>query len=238
MAADDEARELLASAGGDAASLHAMTERRLSGEPLAWITGTAAFGDRRVVVHPGVYVPRWQSLELARRATARLPEDGIALDLCTGSGALATTIKSARPAARILATDADERAVVCARANGVEARRGDLFAPVPLSFRGATHVVVAVVPYVPSTELHLLPRDTLDFEDADHYDGGRDGADVLRRVVTEAHAFLRPGGALLFELGGDQGGLLRPLLEELGYGAVETWCDEDGDVRGLEATYG
>jgi release factor glutamine methyltransferase len=238
VAADEEARELVASTGGDTDSLHARADRRLTGEPLAWITGTVAFGDRRVVVHPGVYVPRWQSLELAWRAAARLPEDGIALDLCTGSGAIGTTMLSARPAAQILATDADERAVVCARANGVDARRGDLFDPVPPSFRGATDVVVAVVPYVPSTELRLLPRDTLDFEDADHYDGGRDGADVLRRVVTEAPAFLRPGGALLLELGGDQDGLLRPLLDERGYRGVETWCDEDGDVRGVEATYG
>jgi release factor glutamine methyltransferase len=238
VAADEEAHELVASAGGDTDSLHALADRRLTGEPLAWITGTAAFGDRRVVVHPGVYVPRWQSLELARRAAGRLPEDGIALDLCTGSGAIATTILSARRAARMLATDADERAVVCARANGVDARRGDLFAPVPPSFRAATDVVVAVVPYVPSTELRLLPRDTLDFEDADHYDGGPDGADVLRRVVTEAPAFLRPGGSLLLELGGDQDGQLRPLLDELGYRAVETWCDEDGDLRGVEATYG
>lgn len=239
MAADDEARELVASAGGDPASLHAMAERRLNGQPLAWITGTAAFGDRRVVVHPGVYVPRWQSLELAHRAAARLPvEGGIALDVCTGSGAIAAAILAARPATLLLATDADERAVVCARANGVDARRGDLFAPVPRSLRAAAHVVVAVVPYVPSTELHLLPRDTLEFEDADHYDGGRDGADLLRRLVAEAPAFLRPGGSLLLELGGDQDDLLRPLLDELGYRAVETWSDEDGDVRGLEATYG
>ena len=177
-------------------------------------------------------------MELARRAGARLPHDGKAIDLCTGSGAVAAALRAARPAARIVATDSDSRAVACAQANGVEAYQGDLFAAVPDSFRDETDVVVAVVPYVPSTEFHLLPRDTLRFEDASHYDGGPDGADVLRRVVADAPGFLRPGGAVLLELGGDQADVLRPTLDHLGYASVRTWSDEDGDLRGLEATYG
>ena len=70
------ARELVEAAGGDADRLETLTQRRLGGEPLAWITGWAAFGDVTVAVDPGVYVPRWQSLELARRAAARLPDRG------------------------------------------------------------------------------------------------------------------------------------------------------------------
>jgi len=238
VAAEDEARELIASAGADASAAHTLADRRLTGEPLAWITGQATFGEYSVVVHPGVYVPRWQSLELARRAAARLPADGTAIDLCTGSGAIAAALGAVRPGARIVATDSDERAAACARANGVEAWPGDLFAPLPASLQAATDVVVSVVPYVPSTELHLLPRDTLAFEDASHYDGGPAGLDLLRRVVTEAPGFLRPGGALLLELGGDQAHLLRPALDGAGFGSVETWSDEDGDLRGLEATFG
>jgi release factor glutamine methyltransferase len=95
-----------------------------------------------------------------------------------------------------------------------------------------------VVPYVPSTEFHLLPRDTLRFEDPSHYDGGPDGAHLLRRVVADAPDFLRRGGALLLELGGDQAEVLPPILESVGYASVRTWTDEDGDLRGLEATYG
>ena len=218
--------------------LRALADRRLAGEPLAWITGRAGFGDQSILVAPGVYVPRWQSVELARRAGARLPPDGKAIDLCTGSGAVAAALRTVRPAARIVATDSDRRAVACARANGVEAFQGDLFAAVPDSFRGETDVVVAVVPYVPSTAFHLLPRDTLRFEDASHYDGGPDGADVLRRVVADAPGILRPGGAVLLELGGDQADVLRPTLDQLGYGGVRIWFDEDGNVRGLETTYG
>jgi release factor glutamine methyltransferase len=216
--------------------LERLEARRLSGEPLAWITGHAEFGDLVVRVDPGVYVPRWQSLELARRASALLPETGNAIDLCTGSGAVAVALRARRPSARIVATDLDDGAVACARANGVEAYRGDLFAAVPPDLRGDTDVIVAVVPYVPSTELRLLPRDTLGFEDASHYDGGLDGTDVLRRVVTDAPRFLRPGGALLLELGGAQADLLGPTLGHHGYAPTRTWTDEDGDLRGLEAT--
>ena len=186
----------------------------------------------------GVYVPRWQSVPLARRAAARLPDAGTAIDLCTGSGAVAAVLRRARPAARIVATDSDAGAVACARSNGVDAYRGDLFAPVPPELRGRTDVVVAVVPYVPTAALRLLPRDTLRFEDAAHYDGGPDGTDLLCRVVTEAPAFLRAGGALLLELGGRQAEALRPTVEELGYGSMETWSDEDGDPRGMEAVWG
>jgi release factor glutamine methyltransferase len=235
VAAEEEASELCTSAGGDRAALAASVERRLAGEPLAWITGRADFDDLEVEVHPGVYVPRWQSVELARRAGARLPHDGAAIDLCTGTGAVAAALRAVRPAARIVATDRDARAVACARANRVTTFEGDLFEPVPASFRGTTDVVVSVVPYVPSTALRLLPRDTLAFEDGSHYDGGADGTDLLRRVVADAPAFLRPGGALLLELGGDQADLLGPALEHAGYSAVRTWCDEDGDLRGLEA---
>ena len=238
VAAAEEADELIACAGGDGPSLRAMTDRRLAGEPLAWITGRASFGDQSILVDPGVYVPRWQSVELAARAGARLPVEGRAIDLCTGTGAVAAALRLAKPAARIVATDSDSRAVACAQANGVEAYHGDLFDAVPDSFRGETDVVVAVVPYVPSTEFHLLPRDTLRFEDASHYDGGPDGADVLRRVVAGAPGFLRPGGALLLELGGDQADLLRVTLDDLGYAAIRIWTDEDGDLRGLEATFG
>jgi release factor glutamine methyltransferase len=238
VAAEEEARELLACAENDEATVRTLAERRLAGEPLAWITGQAAFGDRSVCVHAGVYVPRWQSIALAGRAAARLPAFGRAIDLCTGTGAVAMALQAVRPSAHVVATDCDARAVACAQANGVEAYQGDLFAAVPSSFRGETDVVVAVVPYVPSTAFHLLPRDTLAFEDPSHYDGGPDGTDVLRRAITDAPGFLRPGGALLLELGGDQAGLLRSTLAEAGFHSVATWSDEDGDQRGLEATLG
>jgi release factor glutamine methyltransferase len=107
VAADEEAAELIAAAGGDRPRLISLVHRRIRGEPLAWVTGQTAFGTLTVAVDPGIYVPRWQSLELAARATARLPESGMAIDLCTGSGAIAASIQAQRPAARVIGTDID-----------------------------------------------------------------------------------------------------------------------------------
>src|SRR4051812_49893341 len=89
VAAEDEAEELLARAGGDVELLGSLVERRLTGEPLAWITGSVSFCGLEIRVDPGVYVPRWQSEPLARRAVERLPAGGTPVDLCTGAGAVA-----------------------------------------------------------------------------------------------------------------------------------------------------
>src|SRR5476651_11785 len=92
VAAEEEARELSARAAGDVELLDALVQRRLTGEPLAWITGRTPFCGMEVLVDPGVYVPRWQSEPLARRAVERLPATGTAVDLCTGSGAIAKVL--------------------------------------------------------------------------------------------------------------------------------------------------
>jgi release factor glutamine methyltransferase len=236
VAAEEESAELVARAGGDAERLEALVARRLTGEPLAWITGTVWFCGVEIRVDPGVYVPRWHSETLARRAARRLAPTGIAVDVCTGSGAIAAVLARARPAARILATDADDQAAACAAANGVEVYRGDLFGPLPPVLEGRVDVVVGVVPYVPTPALPLLQRDTLAFESEQSYDGGPDGTDVLRRMLDEGRRFLRPGGAVLLELGGDQAELLRDDLADLGYRDVTVIVDDDGDVRGIEAT--
>jgi len=238
IAAEEEAHELLARAAGDVGLLDSLVARRLTGEPLAWITGSVSFCGLEIRVDPGVYVPRWLSEPLARRAVERLPEDGAAIDLCTGTGAIAKTLTTCHPGARVVASDVDERAVTCATANGVEVYRGDLFAPLPRAFEGRADVVVGVVPYVPTPELPLLQRDTFAFESPLSYDGGPDGTDVLRRVLTDSPRFLRRGGALLLELGGDQADALGDDLARLGFVDVSVLVDEDDDVRGIEATFG
>jgi release factor glutamine methyltransferase len=238
VAADEEADELLARAAGDVELLEGLVERRLTGEPLAWITGSVAFCGLEIRVDRGVYVPRWQSEPLARRAAERLPANGVAVDLCTGAGAIARTLIAAHPGARVAASDLDERAVACARANGVDAYHGDLFAPLPSALEGRVDVVVGVVPYVPTPDLPLLQRDTLAFESPLSYDGGRDGTGILRRVMSDSPRFLRRGGALLLELGGEQADALAADLARLHYVDVSVLVDEDGDVRGIEATLG
>ena len=96
--------------------------------------------------------------------------------------------------------------------------------------------MTGVVPYVPTGELSLLQRDTFTFETPRSYDGGPDGCALLRRALSGAARFLRPGGALLLELGGDEAALIADDLEYAGYADVQVLRDEDGDVRGIEAT--
>ena len=229
--------ELFERADGDEEVLESLVDRRLRGEPIAWIVGYATFCGVRINIHEGVYVPRWQSEPLVHRASERLSEHGIAVDLCTGSGAIATVLRSRRTAARIVATDLDERAVACARSNGVDVYRGDLFEPLPRDLRGQVDVIIAVVPYVPTWRLDVLPRDTFNFEAPLSYDGGPDGVTVLRRVLGNSPDFLRPGGTLLLEIGGDQAEILAPDIARLGFEDVAMLSDDDGDVRGLELTF-
>ncbi len=238
LAAGDEADALLRRAGGDPALLDGLLARRLRGEPLAWITGRVAFCDREIPVEVGVYVPRPHTEQLALRAVERLPPTGIAVDVCTGSGAVALTLSAHRPNARVVATDIDPRAVACAIRNGVDARRGDLYAPVPAELAGRVDVVTGVVPYVPTPDLPLLQRDTFRFETALAYDGGPDGTALLRRAIAEGARFLRSGGALLLELGGDQADAVAGELARAGYSGTAVLADADGDVRGIEATLG
>jgi release factor glutamine methyltransferase len=237
VAADEEAEELLVAADGDAARLEELVLRRETGEPLAWITGDVAFCGLTVLVHKDVYVPRRHTELVAERAAARLPDAGVAIDLCTGCGAVAVTMQARRPGARVVGTDLDPNAVVNARANGVEAYEGDLFAPLPADL-GLADVVVAVVPYVPRRALPLLQRDTFRFETALAYDGGEEGLDILIRLLEAAPSRLRPGGALVLEVGGSQVGDLDADIARLPYTDVTEIIDEDEDLRGIEMVYG
>jgi release factor glutamine methyltransferase len=223
VAAEEEAAELLA-VGAD----EAMVRRREAGEPLAWIVGSAPFCGRRVRVAPGVYVPRSQTEGLARRAAAALPPGGRAVELCCGAGAIAAQLRAEDPTAFVVGVDVDPLAAACARANGVPAIVADVDAPL----RGRFDVVAAVAPYVPTAELAYLPADVQRHEPRRALDGGADGLDLVRRVVEAAERLLRPGGALLLELGGDQD----ERLDLARWCSVEAWFDEDGDLRGLSAT--
>jgi release factor glutamine methyltransferase len=231
LAPDEEAAELWAGAP-DQATLAAWLSRREQGEPLAWIVGTTTFCGRRLRVDRGVYVPRSQSEDLARRAVGLLAPGGRAVDLCTGTGAVAAHLLHEVPGARLLGVDLDRRALACARANGVPTLRGDLGSAL---CSGAFDLVTAVAPYVPTGALAYLPADVLRYEPIEALDGGDDGLAVVRRVVADAQRLLVPGGWLLIELGGEQDELLAPTLGQRGFGAAVVWADEEGDRRGLAA---
>jgi release factor glutamine methyltransferase len=233
VAADEEAEELLLAAAALGAPVDDLVARRVTGEPLPWITGSTTFCGLRVRVDPGVYVPRWHSEAMARRAAEGLPDAGLAVDLCTGAGAVAAVLRHRRPRATVLATDLDPLAVACARSNGVVALLGDLDAPLPPALRGHVDVLTAVVPYVPTEALHLLPRDTLAFEPVVALDGGPGGLRLLAEVVARGATWVRPGGVVLLEVGGDLAAPVADLLDAAGITPEEVLADEEGDDRAV-----
>ena len=227
VAADEEAGMLTEAAGGDPGRLDALVRRREAGEPVEWIVGWAPFCGLRVAVHPGVYVPRVQTEVLARRALALLPPGGVAVDLATGSGAVAAVLQAAQPTATVFATELDPVAVDCARANRIAVKQGDLDEPLPPALQGRVDVLTANVPYVPTSALGFLPRDVQDHEPRTALDGGDDGLDLVRRVLALAPRWLRPGtGRVLVEIGPDQAAAFPDLAHH---------ADDEGDVRAIEA---
>jgi release factor glutamine methyltransferase len=212
-----------------------MLERRIEGEPLPWITGTISFCGLEVRVTPGVYVPRWQTEPLARMAASLMPPDGVAVDLCTGSGAVAMVLAAAAPAARVIATDIDQVAVACARRNGMDARVGRLDEPLPASLEGTADVLTAVPPYVPTDQLRFLPRDVQAHEPRSALDGGPDGTEVLAEIVRRSPRWLRPGGFLVLELGGDQADVVAPIARAAGFDEAQILRDAEDDPRGILA---
>lgn len=232
IAAGEEAAQLLGAAP-DRLTLDRWVTRREQGEPLAWITGATRFCGRSLHVEPGVYVPRAQTEELARRAAARLDDMGLAVDLCTGAGAVAAHLQAQVPSAFVVGIDADLRAAQCARRNGVPSIVADLAEPLVATERTRVGLVTAVAPYVPTEGLRLLPVDVQRYEPRHALDGGIDGLDVVRRVIAAAARLLTIGGWLMLEVGGDQDQQVAPDLEASGFGLVEPWWDDDGDLRGL-----
>ncbi len=233
VAAADEADALIEVASGDPDRLRDLVARRTDGEPVAWLTGSVTFCGLRLSIAPGVYVPRPQTEPMARRAATLLPPSGVAVDLCTGAGAIAAVLAAAEPSARVLATELDPNAVRCARGNGVEVFEGSLDEALPRALAHRVDVLTAVVPYVPTGALRLLPRDVQAFEPRLALDGGPLGTDVLGEVVRRSTVWLRPGGWLLLELGGDQAEPIGRSLTERGYERIDVMVDADGDVRAI-----
>ena len=224
VAADEEAGMLTEAAGGDAGLLDALVRRREAGEPVEWIVGWAPFCGRRVVVHPGVYVPRVQTEVLARRAAMLVRPGAVAVDLATGSGAVAVVLQAS--GAHVVATELDGAAADCARANGVTVYEGDLDEPLPATYEGRVDVLTANVPYVPTAAMALLPRDVQAHEPRLALDGGADGLELVRRVLAVAPRWLRPRtGRALVEIGPDQAAAFPGLVHHR---------DAEGDVRALE----
>ncbi len=216
--------------------------RRARHEPIAYILGQRGFRDLDLKVDPRVLIPRPETELLVDVALTKLTgvEAPLVVDVGTGSGAIALSIAQARPDAQVIAIDVSPDALAVARENGaanglgnVEFLQGDLLTP--LGERRA-HLVASNPPYI-ATEAcrHLMP-DVRDFEPRLALDGGRDGLQVIRRLIPAAAAALRPGGALVIEIGHDQGDALRRLLDGPDWTGAHVHADLAGHDRVAEAT--
>ena len=200
--AEEEAALLVATSG----DIDELVARRVAGEPLEQVVGWAAFGELRIGVRPGVFVPRRRTEFLVEQAVKMLPPDGVVVDLCCGSAAVALLIREHRPDAEIYASDIDPVAIACARDNvatqtaEISVVEGDLFEPLPQNLRGRVDVLVANTPYVPTEAVAFLPVEARDHEPRHTLDGGPDGLMLLRRIATEATDWLRPRGRVLIEI--------------------------------------
>ncbi|MBB2942036.1 release factor glutamine methyltransferase [Actinoplanes lutulentus] len=199
--AEDEAA-VLTEAADDAATLDAMVERRVAGEPLEQVVGYADFHGVRVRLRPGVFVPRLRSELLVRIATQNATNDSIVVDLCCGSGALGMAVRHILPDITLHAADLDPIAVACAAENldGENVHQGDLYDALPTHLRGHVDVLIANVPYVATRHIAFLPAEARDHEPHTALDGGDDGLAIFRAVAERAREWLAPGGVLLSEI--------------------------------------
>ncbi|MGI9823240.1 peptide chain release factor N(5)-glutamine methyltransferase [Agromyces sp. Marseille-Q5079] len=212
----------------DAAVLSALVARRVAREPLQHITGRAPFRSLDLLVGPGVLVPRPETegvAQLAIDALRAMPDaEPIAVDLGTGSGAIALALATEVPYARIYGVEISPEAMAWARRNvdevgvAVTLVEGDLADALP-ELDGQVSVVVSNPPYVPAAAIPADPEVNLHDPVLALY-GGDDGLDVIRALSRRAFALLRPGGALVIEHFETQSAPIADLLAADGWRAV------------------
>lgn len=215
------------------AAAAASLERRLRGEPLAYIVGCKEFHGLEFEVTPAVLVPRPETELLVDWALELLASDAptAVFDLGTGSGAIAVAIAKARPRARITATDRSTEALAVAARNAVRHRVAiELLAGTwwqPLQARRAD-VALSNPPYVAEGDIHLA---ALQHEPGSALVAGPSGLDDLRAIVGDASAHLNSGGWLLLEHGSEQAPAVRTMLQDARFEAVQTRRDLAGHER-------
>ncbi|WP_328999798.1 putative protein N(5)-glutamine methyltransferase [Kribbella sp. NBC_00709] len=236
--AEDEAA-LIAETARDAAELTAMVDQRVAGQPLEYVVGWASFCGLRIVVDPGVFIPRRRTEFLVAEALRVTVAGSVVVDLACGSGALGAAVAAEREVS-LYAADIESAAVRCARRNldpvGGTVSQGDLFAALPERLRGRVDVLLANVPYVPTGEIRLLPAEARLYEPHVTLDGGADGLETLRRVVAEAPQWLAPGGHLFTETSEGQAPVAQAVMVEHGLEA-EVVADDDLGATVVHGTY-
>ena len=214
------------------ARLEPLLQRRLAGEPLAYITGSKEFFGLPLQVDARVLDPRPDTETLVEWALENLPADAPCdvLDLGTGSGAIALALQHQRPQARVSAVDASPDALAVAQANADR-----LQLPVQCiqshwlrDVEGRFDLIVSNPPYIRADDPHLA---ALRHEPLQALASGADGLEDIRTIIKQAPAHLKAGGWLLFEHGWDQAATVRELFTGAGWQQVQSRCDLAGIER-------
>lgn len=225
------------------ATMRDLVNRRAKREPVAYLVGYREFFSLEFRVTADVLIPRPETETLVMEALAvakPLPAPAV-LDLCTGSGCVAIAIAKHCPTATVTATDISPAALAIAADNAmkhkvserVSFQEGDLFAslaPDPMF-----DVIVSNPPYIPSADIATLHADVQQYEPRLALDGGRDGLDLIRRILIDAKSHLKPGGWLMCEFTPEQAATILALATEHGYADAAIVKDTAHEPRFLRA---
>lgn len=204
-----------------------LVSERCQGKPVQYITNRQEFMGLELYVSPGTLIPRADT-EIVAEKVIELTK-GIAhpniIDMCTGSGAIAVSLARYIPGSRVWAVDISDYAIECCSVNvnrfGLESRvsivKSDLFKNIDEEgLAGNIDVIVSNPPYIESAVIRELSANVRDYEPHLALDGGKDGLVYYRRIVEESAGFLKGNGILAFEIGYDQGGRVKNIMEESG----------------------
>jgi release factor glutamine methyltransferase len=212
---------------------------RCAGIPLQHLTGEEGFRGLTLRTRPGVFVPRPETEMLVDIALETLADRSppLAVDIGTGTGAVALAIKAERPLTQVWATDLSPEAVALARENAdrlglkIHIIEGDLLEPMPEGHRGALDLVVSNPPYVPVEEADSLPREVR----ADPPSALFGDVALSERLLRDAAEWLRPGGAVVMEMHERRASALTATARRLEYEDVTVSQDLAGRDRVLAA---
>jgi len=204
-----------------------LVQRRVTGEPMAFIVGWVEFLDFRLHLKPGAFVPRLTTEFLVTQAVKRLRprKQPVHVDVATGIGPVAIGVARALPKAEVYGLDISKKALGQAKENAarlglrnVTFLKSDMFSALPKRLRGAVDVITIHPPYVPRNEVSDLPDEIKKFEPKHTLtDQSSDGLGLVRRVIDEGRDVLRPGGWLLIEIVAAEFRGIAKLLRAAGY---------------------
>ncbi len=226
------------------AAIRERVRRRATGEPVAYILGERGFWSLDLKVDPRALIPRPETELLVEQGLLLLKqqESPLIVDVGTGSGCIALALAKEKPEAEIHAIDRSPEALVLAQENakflGLELKfhLGDLLKPLGDI---QADLILSNPPYIPSAAIKGLMSDVREFEPHIALDGGEDGLELIRRLIQQAPPLLREGGALLMEIGFDQGAAVLKILEADGrYVDLEIHRDHASHERVIQARRG